>query len=148
MRHEPCKPLRKFATRCRLFRTCPRPGVSAWLHVLASAVRGLRQAGCYRGYMPWILWVTLLLVLMVATATYSAYRRDLAAARERALSGSRFQETGCGPIEYGTFGEGSPILVLHGTSGGWDQGIAAARGLVGHGFQLIAPSRFGYLRTP
>jgi 2-hydroxy-6-oxonona-2,4-dienedioate hydrolase len=100
------------------------------------------------GYMPWILWVTLLLVLMVATATYSAYRRDLAAARERALSGSRIQATGCGPIEYGTLGEGSPVLVLHGTSGGWDQGIAAARDLVGHGFQLIAPSRFGYLRTP
>jgi 2-hydroxy-6-oxonona-2,4-dienedioate hydrolase len=100
------------------------------------------------GYVSGILWVTLVLVLMVATATCLAYRRELAAARERTLLGSRIQETGCGPIEYGTFGEGSPILVLHGTSGGWDQGIAAARGLVGHGFQLIAPSRFGYLRTP
>ena len=28
-----------------------------------------------------------------------------------------------------------------------DQGIAAARALAAHGFQLIAPSRFGYLRT-
>jgi pimeloyl-ACP methyl ester carboxylesterase len=38
--------------------------------------------------------------------------------------------------------------VLHGTGGGWDQGIFAARGLVPYGFRIIAPSRFGYLRTP
>jgi hypothetical protein len=56
--------------------------------------------------------------------------------------------TGCGPIEYAALGEGPPVLVLHGTSGGWDQGISAARGLVSHGFQIIAPSRFGYLGTP
>jgi pimeloyl-ACP methyl ester carboxylesterase len=86
--------------------------------------------------------------VVLAVVTYFTYRRDLAAACARALSASRILETARGPIEYGTLGEGSPVLVLHGTSGGWDQGIASARGLVSHGFQLIAPSRFGYLRTP
>ena len=95
----------------------------------------------------WIFWSALLFVLAIATVVYSAYRRDVAAARARALSGSRILETRCGPIEYGSLGEGSPVLVLHGTSGGWDQGLASARGLAAHGFRLIAPSRFGYLRT-
>jgi pimeloyl-ACP methyl ester carboxylesterase len=40
------------------------------------------------------------------------------------------------------------VLVLHGTGGGWDQGISSAKALVAHGFQIIAPSRFGYLGTP
>jgi pimeloyl-ACP methyl ester carboxylesterase len=98
--------------------------------------------------MPWVLGIVLLVAVIIVAVTYSAYRRDLAAARENALSGSRILKTPCGSIEYGTLGEGSPVLVLHGTSGGWDQGVAAARGLVARGFQLIAPSRFGYLRTP
>jgi 2-hydroxy-6-oxonona-2,4-dienedioate hydrolase len=98
--------------------------------------------------MQWILGLALLLVLPVAAAGYSSYRRDVAAARARALAGSRILTTRSGPVEYATLGEGRPILVLHGASGGWDQGLACARGLVAHGFQLIAPSRFGYLRTP
>jgi pimeloyl-ACP methyl ester carboxylesterase len=56
--------------------------------------------------------------------------------------------TSCGPIEYATLGEGPPVLVLHGTSGGWDQGISVAKDLVSYGYQIIAPSRFGYLGTP
>jgi len=97
--------------------------------------------------VPWILGLALLLLLPLAGAACSAYRRDLAAARARVLSGSQIVETASGPIEYAMLGEGSPVLVLYGTSGGWDQGLASARGLEAHGFRLIAPSRFGYLRT-
>jgi len=74
-------------------------------------------------------------------------RRHIRAARECVLPGSWIVPTDCGPVEYGTHGEGSPVLVLHG-SGAWDQGIASARGLALEGFRLIAPSRFGYGRTP
>lgn len=77
----------------------------------------------------------------------SEFRNELRAARERVRTGTII-ETRCGPIEYGTYGDGPPVLVLHGTSGGWDQGIVAARDLASRGFRLIAPSRFGYLRTP
>lgn len=90
----------------------------------------------------------LLVVLALAIVVYAAYRSDIRAARDRVLAGSSILQTKCGPIEYATLGEGRPVLVLHGTSGGWDQGITSARGLLGHGFQIIAPSRFGYLRTP
>jgi len=113
----------------------------------------LRQGFCVvaaRGgvKMSWILGFVLLFVMPLAVAARSAYRRDLTLAWARVLSGGRIVETRHGPVEYATLGDGSPILVLHGTSGGWDQGLASARGLVAHGFRLIAPSRFGYLRTP
>jgi 2-hydroxy-6-oxonona-2,4-dienedioate hydrolase len=98
--------------------------------------------------MQWIFGFALLLVLPVAAAGYSSYRRDVAAARARVSAGSQMLATRCGPVEYARLGDGPPILVLHGASGGWDQGLACARGLIAHGFQLIAPSRFGYLRTP
>lgn len=90
----------------------------------------------------------LLAALALAAAAYLAYRRDIRSARERVRSGSRMIETTRGPVEYAAAGQGPPVLVLHGTSGGWDQGIASARGLAERGFRIIAPSRFGYLRTP
>jgi hypothetical protein len=37
---------------------------------------------------------------------------------------------------------------VHGIFGGFDQSLAAARPALGDGFQVIAPSRFGYLCTP
>ncbi|MCW5853676.1 MAG: alpha/beta fold hydrolase, partial [Anaerolineae bacterium] len=39
-------------------------------------------------------------------------------------------------------------LVVHGAGGGYDQGLVMSRAFGGDGFQWIAPSRFGYLRTP
>lgn len=41
-----------------------------------------------------------------------------------------------------------PLLVVHGSGGGHDQGMAFAGGLAVHGIRVIAMSRFGYLRTP
>ena len=56
--------------------------------------------------------------------------------------------TSAGPIEYAERGRGDPILSLHGTPGGWDQGLVAAEYLRVNGFRIIAPSRPGYLGTP
>lgn len=56
-------------------------------------------------------------------------------------------ETGLGTIEYGTLGKGGPVLVLHGAGGGFDQGLHMTAPLAEEGFRLIAPSRFGYLRS-
>jgi pimeloyl-ACP methyl ester carboxylesterase len=88
-------------------------------------------------------------VVIVAALGYARFRRDIHAAQERLQSGgSRVIGTDCGPIEYATFGEGDPVLVVHGIFGGFDQGLVIARGNVGEGFRSIVPSRFGYLRTP
>jgi pimeloyl-ACP methyl ester carboxylesterase len=88
-------------------------------------------------------------VIVVGARIYARYQRDIRAARQRVQeSGSRVIQTDCGPIEYATHGEGHPVLVVHGIFGGFDQGLVIARGNVGRGFHSIAPSRFGYLRTP
>jgi pimeloyl-ACP methyl ester carboxylesterase len=88
-------------------------------------------------------------VVIVAALVYARFRRDIHVARRRLQSGgSQVIDTGCGPIEYATLGEGYPVLVVHGIFGGFDQGLVIARGNVGEEFRSIAPSRFGYLRTP
>jgi pimeloyl-ACP methyl ester carboxylesterase len=78
----------------------------------------------------------------------SQYRRDLRVARERIAVGSAIAQTACGPIEYAITGQGPAVLVVHGAGGGFDQVAAMARDLGARGYTAIAPSRFGYLRTP
>jgi pimeloyl-ACP methyl ester carboxylesterase len=85
---------------------------------------------------------------MVGAWVYQRYQRDLRAARERVTQGGHIIETECGPIEYGIAGEGTPVLAIHGAGGGYDQGLFSAGLMFGEGFQLIAPSRFGYLSSP
>jgi pimeloyl-ACP methyl ester carboxylesterase len=79
---------------------------------------------------------------------FAHYRQDLAAARRRvAASGSHLAETAAGPVEYVNFGEGPPVLWIHGVVGGSDQGRGMVDAYLGEGFRTIAPSRFGYLRS-
>jgi 2-hydroxy-6-oxonona-2,4-dienedioate hydrolase len=93
--------------------------------------------------------IVVVTVVVFAVLGYARFVRDMRAARERLRSeGSQVIETGCGPVEYTTFGEGDPVLVVHGIFGGFDQGLVIARGNVGERFRSIVPSRFGYLGTP
>ena len=88
------------------------------------------------------------ILLALATMLYLGYRADVALARSNAVASSVVVQTSAGPMEYATSGTGDPVLSIHGTGGGWDQGLNAASGLVPLGYHVIAPSRFGYLRTP
>jgi 2-hydroxy-6-oxonona-2,4-dienedioate hydrolase len=54
-------------------------------------------------------------------------------------------ETRAGVLEYAVAGDGPPLLMIHGTGGGFDQGLLFAAALRQRGFRIIAPSRFGYL---
>lgn len=81
-------------------------------------------------------------------ATGFAYRQAMTAARARvAPEMSLLIETRHGALEYAEAGEGPPILFLHGTGGGFDQGLHMGAPLLGLGYRLICPSRFGYLRS-
>lgn len=57
-------------------------------------------------------------------------------------------ETALGPVEVGRQGGGKPVLFIHGTPGGHDISLTMGRFLVDAGFEIIAPSRPGYLGTP
>ena len=57
-------------------------------------------------------------------------------------------ETELGPIQVAREGAGPSVLSIHGSPGGFDQGLIWARHLRNGGCQLVAPSRPGYLRTP
>jgi 2-hydroxy-6-oxonona-2,4-dienedioate hydrolase len=84
---------------------------------------------------------------MAGAATVLAYQRDIAAARSRIEGRSMVLDSPYGPIEYAEAGSGQPLLIIHGSGGGFDQGLAFAAPLLARGYRVIAPSRFGYLRS-
>lgn len=88
------------------------------------------------------------LVVMLCALMYASFEQDIGPARARIATGSQVVHTSCGPIEYAVRGEGPPVLVVHGAGGGFDQGLDFGAPLARLGFQVIAMSRFGYLRTP
>jgi pimeloyl-ACP methyl ester carboxylesterase len=87
---------------------------------------------------------------IVALGAFVAWRfqTDIEQARARVAHGSTVFATPCGPIEYQEAGGGVPLLAVHGSGGGYDQGMAYAAPLAHRGIRVIAMSRFGYLRTP
>ena len=95
-----------------------------------------------------IILSTLGLGLLLGVAlVYRHYRIDMDEAYRRIEAGGKVIQTACGPIEYTEFGEGAPMLIVHGSGGGYAQGVYFAR-LIGGNFRWIAPSRFGFLGTP
>jgi 2-hydroxy-6-oxonona-2,4-dienedioate hydrolase len=92
------------------------------------------------------LWI-LSLLLLGGSGIFAIYARDLANARARLVGRSSILETSLGTMEYADVGQGEPILIVHGAGGGFDQALDMAGGLAEQGFRLIAPSRFGYLRS-
>lgn len=74
-----------------------------------------------------------------------AYRATKAGAEARIARRSSIIETRAGPLEYSVAGHGPALMMIHGTGGGFDQGLLFAHGLREAGFRIVAPSRFGYL---
>ena len=94
--------------------------------------------------------LTLLALALISAAILIGWRfnSDMRRARAHAAQGSVLLQTRCGPIEYQEAGAGVPLLAVHGSGGGHDQGMAFASALAKQGIRVIAMSRFGYLRTP
>ncbi len=82
---------------------------------------------------------------LVGAALFVSWRFDIdmQRARAHAAQGSVLVATRCGPIEYQEIGTGKPLLAVHGSGGGHDQGMAFASGLAAHGIRVIAMSRLG-----
>jgi 2-hydroxy-6-oxonona-2,4-dienedioate hydrolase len=75
------------------------------------------------------------------------YKKENLSARSRLQTGSQLYKTSAGVVEAALIGHGSTVLISHGSGGGYDMGLWLAQ-LIGGQFQYIAPSRFGYLRSP
>lgn len=98
-----------------------------------------------------LLWLGLAVIataLIAAFVVHARFKSDLALAAARATQRSTLIDTRCGAIEVQQAGTGIPLLVIHGSGGGHDQGMAWAEPLTHYGIRVIAMSRFGYLRTP
>lgn len=86
-------------------------------------------------------------LLIAVVAICALFLRDLARARARLVGRSQTISTPLGDMEYALLGQGEPVLVVHGAGGGFDQSLDMTGALADYGYRLIAPSRFGYLRS-
>jgi pimeloyl-ACP methyl ester carboxylesterase len=85
------------------------------------------------------------ILLFGAAATF--YLRDIRAAYARIQDTSTLLPSPHGDIEFTEGGSGPPVLVIHGSGGGFDQAELIAEAVLGDDVRWITPSRFGYLRS-
>ncbi len=86
--------------------------------------------------------------VLAGGSVFSGFRHTLNRRRARiAAQNSSLVQTRFGNLEYAERGGGPPFLMVHGTGGGFDQGLLFAERMVTAGYRVIAPSRFGYLRS-
>lgn len=95
--------------------------------------------------LAFLLLVVALLSVGGWLAWFSSWRTEKMA---RLQAASSIAETSAGSVEFLQQGEGPAVLVFHGAPGGFDQAMLLGSSLAEQGFQVIAPSRPGYLRTP
>lgn len=101
-----------------------------------------------RKFLQRVIFGAVALVLVIPGGlVYQQYQQEMTLAYQRIASGGQTIETACGPIQYTEFGEGPPLLMVHGAGGGYDQGAYFAK-VIGGDYRWIAPSRFGFLGTP
>ncbi len=98
--------------------------------------------------MPLLLIVIVIVLVVLIASVIARYQRDKREALRRFRAVGKVLQTPYGPAEYATFGEGKPVLVLHGTGGGCEQGLLVGRLLDPAKFKIIAVTRAGYRRTP
>ena len=94
-----------------------------------------------------ILAIGLALAGAAALMTFYRFASDVKAQEQRLADRSNVVRTRYGQLEYAIAGSGPGLLMIHGAGGGFDQGLTFTEGLIRSGHQVIAPSRFGYLRS-
>jgi pimeloyl-ACP methyl ester carboxylesterase len=87
--------------------------------------------------------------LALAGISYGAgaYREAGTQTATRLFGRSEVMDASVGRLEYAIAGEGPPLMMIHGTGGGFDQGLLFAAKMRQRGVRIIAPSRFGYLQS-
>ena len=87
-----------------------------------------------------LLTLAFLLIAMslLGIAAFGAYRRDMSDLRLRLTKGSSLIDTRHGLVEVAVRGAGTPVLLLHGAGGGYDQALLLAQMFGPPGHQWIA----------
>lgn len=88
------------------------------------------------------------LVAIFLTAQYAEFSKDKIEQIEKIKAKSTIAEVDGEIIKYSIFGNGNPVLIIHGAGGGYDQGLLLADRFLPKDNMIIAVSRFGYLNTP
>ncbi len=92
-----------------------------------------------------LVFALALLGVGAALAWFSSWRTDQLA---NIYAASTLADTAAGAVEFLQENDGPALLIFHGAPGGCDQALLLGNTLTPDDFQLIAPSRPGYLRTP
>jgi len=92
-----------------------------------------------------LIFSVLIVLLTVVAMFYFQWRSE---ALNRLQNGSQIIQTARGPIEYHSIGQGTTALILHGTLGGYDQGLITAHMINSPSLRFLAVSRPGYLNSP
>ncbi|PKM68572.1 MAG: alpha/beta hydrolase [Firmicutes bacterium HGW-Firmicutes-2] len=95
-----------------------------------------------------LIYAVIVVVLILFIVVYIQYDKDMHAAYQRVSEGSEKFMTDYGEIEYSVEGEGTPVLLIHGAGGGYDQGLLMGNNILKEGYEFISVSRFGYLGSP
>lgn len=90
------------------------------------------------------IWIAAGLAV-AAVATTAVFKHDLNMATAQIAGRAETIQTRFGKLEFAVAGTGTPLLMVHGTGGGFDQALLFTDALRPRGFRVIAPSRFGYL---
>ena len=95
-----------------------------------------------------LLELSLLFIVLITAWVIITFRRWKRILLTSPHSNSEIATTSLGEMEYVLKGSGPVILMLHGSPGGYDQGLLYKELLINEGFSLLSISRPGYLRTP
>jgi len=84
------------------------------------------------------------MTLMAGAYATGAYRAAMAATEARLALRSSVIGTRAGAVEYAIAGRGPPLMMIHGTGGGFDQGLLFAHRLRADGFWAGAPTHTAF----
>jgi len=97
------------------------------------------------GFRLIITWTLISLLLLGTAGLFTEWKKTRLDDLE---SGSSLVLLPQGVMEFADRGDGPVALVIHGSPGGYDQGLVYGKELAKRGFRILSISRPGYLRTP
>lgn len=87
----------------------------------------------------------IIVIFIISTVGFS--KRMTAAKDAIAQHNTMLFESTVGTVEYTIQGDGFPVVVAHGITGGVDQSEGIAKCYLSQGYKVISVSRFGYLQS-